>query len=229
MDKKRDYFKKIDFDKTWDENDWEEFFRAQERLSSESTAGAALKTPDRDVELSFRRVLQRFGMDPDNPGTPPAEFDPFLATLDDAPARPGNFWDDGAELEALPIYCQAKCYAYRVLLLCDRHFGKLLTKSYKSKVHRRCQEILGDLQHHAIRIPNDLASGHHLGYGREAIVGNVVRCKRALSHVDACVGLMTRFPRRRFPAGEYPRLLRESLRLRSDLIGWITLLRKRFS
>lgn len=225
MDKRRDYFKKIDFDKPWDEDDWERFFRAQEQLSREPGGRQAFGLSSRKPGLSFRDVLRRFGMDPDNPGALPAEFDPYAEPPVEPSPRP--FWQENAELESLPVYCQSKCYATRVLLLCDRYFGKLLAKTYKSALHRRCQEILRDLQHHATAMPRDVACGHHLGYGREGVKGNIARCKRALAHADACVGLVTRFPRAKFPAGEYTRLVKETLRLRQDLMAWIGALRVR--
>jgi hypothetical protein len=225
MDKRRDYFKKIDFDKPWDEEDWERFFRAQEQLVREPS-GPSFGLPSRKPGLSFRDVLRRFGMDPDNPGALPAEFDP-LAEPEPSLARP--FWQEDAELESLPIYCQAKRYAARVLLLCDRHFVKLLNKPYKSAIHRRCQAILRELIERAADVPRDVACGHHLGYGRDGVKGNIARCKRALAHADACVGLVTRFPRRKFPAGEYGRLVKDTFRLRHDLAGWIAFLRRRFS
>jgi hypothetical protein len=226
----RDFFKDIDFDKDWEEEDWERFFAAQDKLAKESSSGPA-RSPfvrSRESSLSFRRVLRQFGMDPDDPLAPPLEFD----HEPEAPAR-GNgrarFWEEGSSLECLSIYCQSKCYAYRFTLFCDRFYGGKLYKTYKSAAHRRRQDALHQMLTHAAEVPRNIAFGHELGYAADGIKGNIARCKRALGHADACVGLLSRLPARRFPGQEHERLFRETLSLRRNLVDWIAFLRRNFA
>src|SRR5262245_29750070 len=131
MNRYDEYFKDINFEKEWDEQDWERFFQAQDQLSRESPARRRPVRPSEDG-LSFRRVLRHFGMDPENPGAEPAEFSAAVMEPDVFPTRL-KFWEEGAEFESLPIYCQAKCFAYRVILACDRHFAGIASKKYKSR------------------------------------------------------------------------------------------------
>lgn len=223
MSGQNDYFKDIDFDKSWDEDDWERFFQAQDNLvrDMEKKSRRRSARPRAGTGLAFRDVLRGFGMDPDGGETEPAP-DAWEAS-----GSRREFWEEGAEVESLPIYCEAKCFAYRVLLMFDRHFPDIVTKKYKSRVHQRLQAIVGELQYHAGQTAKNVAGGHGLGYG-DAVKGNIVRCKRALSHADVCLGLVTRFPARRLPPEEYRRLFKDTARLRNDLMEWISFLRSRF-
>jgi hypothetical protein len=71
-----DYFDGINFDRHWEEEDWERFFDAQDRLTSDRRrrVGNPSERPSVDPGLSFRRVMHQFGMDPDNPESPPRPF-----------------------------------------------------------------------------------------------------------------------------------------------------------
>jgi hypothetical protein len=70
-----DDFEHINFGGRWNEDDWERFFEAQDRLSYDRRrVGAPPERPGLDPSLSFRRVLRSFGMDPDNPESLLARF-----------------------------------------------------------------------------------------------------------------------------------------------------------
>jgi hypothetical protein len=220
-----DYFKGIDFDKAWEEEDWERFFDAQDRLSRELRVDPPSPRTTKHPGLGFREVLRRFGMDPDNPGAAPHDFE--------APARkaagPRRFWEEGVEAEALPAFIHARVYAHAVRSLLERRFRDILFKTYKSKTHILLQKILLNLEPHAAAIPAQLAAGHALGYRPDRVKGNIVRCRRALAHADECLGLATRLPRRFLPTAEYKCLVQDTARLRNTLIDWIDVLRHRFT
>ena len=104
-----DPFKDIDFDKSWGEEEWKQFFEAQDRFMRRtwrfrrplSSRGAW------DPTLSFHRVLRHFGMDPDDPDACLGEFPWEMPQNDEASSSRLKFWEAGAELENLPIYVQA--------------------------------------------------------------------------------------------------------------------------
>jgi hypothetical protein len=222
-----DEFDGIDFDRPWDEGDWERFFDAQDRLALGRPVGAAPQRPGADPGLSFRRVLRQFGMDPDNPEAEPRSF--FLAE----PAAPVGgkfpFWRAGADHERLPIYLQARDFAARSADLVERRFAKLMGKTYASVSHRNFQRGLAALDDQARPIPRLIALGHRVGYDPFGAVGNIVRCRQALERAEACVSLLSRLPRRHMERPLYNALFGESARLRNALLEWIHLLQNRFA
>jgi hypothetical protein len=227
-----DYFKGINFDKSWEEEDWEKFFDAQERLIRDyHWVGTPPERPAADPSLSFRQVLRRFGMDPDSPNTPPRSFHYTGEEPSEEPHTPPGlkFWQQGADHESLPIYCQAKCYAYRVVLLIDARFSKFLAKTYKSRSHQEFQKALAEWRRVAQAIPRLVAEGHRLGYDPTGVKGNIVFCRRALARTDACVGLLSKIPVRHWSRPDHQRFTQETLRLRNALHQWIDLLRERFA
>ena len=224
MSRSEDHFKDIDFGKEWDEADWEWFFDAQEKFKK----GTLLRSFSRDrrrasPELSFRYVMRRFGMDPDNS---PSEFK--SAAGEPGVSRALEYWQEGAEADSLPIYLQARYFDQQLQMIVEREFGAMITKPYKSLSFRRFQNLLKDFLFHAGQVPQALAAAHELGYAAEGVKGNIVRCRKALEHADACLGLMNKFPPRRLPPEDYRRLFRESARLRNDLALWVEDLRRRF-
>lgn len=224
MDRFRDSFKKINFDKNWDEDDWETFFQAQDQLVKEVRPGAVstLSARSPDPVLSFRQVLRRFGMDPDNPAAPPSHF------KSEAPAPKAAFWEEGVAVDTLAIFNHAREYATRFAYFCNKNYGKSMRKIYKSPAHLERRRLLNRILAQAPEISRNIAAGHDIGYSPDAVRGNIARCKRALGHADACLGLVSRLKPRRLPPGEHARLFRETLHLRNQLAEWISFLRERF-
>lgn len=227
-----DEFKRINFQKDWEEEDWERFFDAQDQLARERRPGRAGPVRDGgDPALAFGRVLRRFGMDPDNPDNPPQPFaytrvEPSELPLD----LPGiKFWQDGADQETLPVYCQAKCYAWRAAWLVESRFPRLFNRVYKSRSHQDLQKGLDQLLREAPEVPRQVAAGHRLGYAPSGVKGNIVRCRRALETTDRLIGILSRLPRRHFPQTAYEKIWQDTVRLRAALIAWIDLLRARFA
>jgi hypothetical protein len=225
MAQSEDYFRGIDFEKPWEEEDWERFFAAQERLSRELRVEPAPCRNGHQSGLAFREVLRRFGMDPDDPSAPPREFD---ASPDPAPSA-RRFWEEGVEAESLPLFAHARLYAHGVASLVERRFPGLFFKNYKSKTHILLQKILADLELRSRAIPAQIAAGHSLGYRSDRVKGNIVRCRQALMRADECLGLATRLPRRFLPSAEYKCLVSDTVKLRNSLQDWILLLRERFT
>ncbi len=226
------YFKNINFDKSWEEEDWERFFEAQDRLTKDYrwiSGGPA--RPGSDPALSFRQVLQRFGMDPDGPDIPPRPFAYKPGEPSEEPLTPPGlkYWQEGADHESLPVYCQAKCYAFRVTLLAEARFAKTMGRTYKSRSHQDFQKSMAEWVRQAQLLPRFLAAAHRLGYDPHGVKGNIVRCRRALEHADACVGLLSHLARRPMTRADYQRVSQETLRLRNALLVWIDLLRTRFA
>jgi hypothetical protein len=220
-----DYFRGIDFDKAWEEEDWERFFDAQDRLSRALRPDPPPARGRPVPGLGFREVLRRFGMDPDNPLSAPKDFEGPPAP----PSDKRRFWEEGVEAEALPVFSHARVYARGVRSLMERRFPDVALKTYKSKSHRLLQQILSGLEVHAAAVPAQIAAGHGLGYRADRVKGNIVRCRRALAHADECLGLATRLPRRFLSTAEYKCLVSDTARLRNAVQDWVFLLRERFT
>ncbi|MGQ0645534.1 MAG: hypothetical protein ACT4O3_08595 [Elusimicrobiota bacterium] len=214
MPRKRDYFKKINFDKPWEEDDWELFFQAQETLLRElGPATGAYK----DRVFSSRAILRRLRLQADHGPAP-------------APPSGGSgeeFWREGAAPDSLPSFRLAETFRQDLRLLYKR-LGRRLYKKYESPAHAQAQRLLHRMAAHAAQAPRELALGHELGYEPEGVKGNIARCKRALAHADHCLGCLSRLPARRLPAGEHRRLFQEAAAVRNALSAWIAFLREHF-
>ncbi len=221
MDPQKNYFKDIDFDKPWEEEDWERFFQAQEQLLSETRSAYPRYTSAKDATLDFRYVLRRFGMDPETvrePAAPPE-------TADEA----GDYWKDGAAPDTLPVFTQASRLLQRAQQLFERRLAKKLSKRFKSQKHKIWQETANIFRIHIGQVPLELAAGHALGYETFGVKGNIARNRRALARLDACLGALSRSPANIYPENEHSRLFRETLRLRNNVAEWIHFLRERFA
>jgi hypothetical protein len=224
MARSEDFFKDVNFAAPWGEEDWRRFFDAQEKLRRSLFVHRPRALPSADPDLAFRKVLRDFHIDPDNPGMD-------FSTLEAAPSAPTllRYWEEGAEVESLPLYGQALVFLTEVNGVFHRRFPGIARRTYKSPSLRLLQQLVDRLPHHAAQIPRRLSAAHGMGYGPEGVVGNIVRCREALSHAETCLGMMTRFPQRRLPLAEYRRLLSMALRLRNDMMDWIASLRGRFA
>jgi hypothetical protein len=203
--------------------------------------GRASFRPALPSDLSFRRVLDGFGMDPDA-AEPPVVPEENLSALSQScedggrptgPTTPAGhrraFWEDEAEAESLPLYISAQNHAAFVQHFVGDMFGPFLRKKFKSALHRRLQVSLKRLRAHAAEVPRNVAAGHALGYGPEGIKGNIARLRRALYHADASVGLLSRMPKARFSREDFKVFFGAAARMRNDLLGWISYLRENSS
>jgi hypothetical protein len=200
-----EYFKGIHFDRNWSEEDWERFFRAQERLLQDFRRGTGRKPSPSftETELAFGQVLRRFGIDPDEMG-----------------------WEAQAEAESLPLYIGAQNYASALQNFIGECFGPMLRRTYKCPRRRRFQVALRRLRAHAVEIPRNVAAGHALGYGPEGIKGNIARLRRALFHANAGVGLLSRMQQSLLSRGNFRALFGPTVRMRNELMDWIAFLRE---
>jgi|GEM_PF-2853029 len=225
-----DDFQKINFDRPWSEEDWERFFQAQDRLTANRRRRT--RTVPRETggvsELAFRNVLHRFGMDPDNPDAEPRPFS-LTESLDDVGSNRFPFWRDGADHERLPLYLRSREFVRAVDDLVDRRFAAQMAKTYKNPSHRLFQKTLRELDLNSRAIPRLIALGHRVGYDPFGVVGNIVRCRKALERAELCVSTLSRLPRRHLDPSLFKSLFTNAVRLRNDLSGWILMLRTRFA
>jgi hypothetical protein len=230
MAREFDYFDGINFDRVWEEEDWERFFEAQDRLISDRRrrVGMPSERPSVDPGLSFRRVLHQFGMDPDNPESPPRPFalDQVLGP-DGAVGLP--FWHPGADPERLPLFLQAAEFSRQMSEMVEVRFAKMLAKVYKSLSHKQFQKLLPEAEKRARAIPRLVALGHRAGYDPFGAKGNIVRCRQGWVSAEACVSLLSRLPRRHMDRVLYQKIFADCVRLRNGLMDWILLLRTRFA
>lgn len=226
-----EYFKGINFNKSWEEEDWERFFAAQDRFSRDRHGlSSPAPRPGTDPTYSFRGVLERFGMDADNPTAPPRPFHFSGEPAEEAIQAPRfPFWREGADHETLPIYCQARFYAHRVSVFLEARFSKVLRSSYKSPAYQDLQKALMEWSWLSQSIPRLLVAAHGLGYDAHGVKGNIVRCRRALTRADDCVAVLSKISRRSLTLEGHRRFSQETLKLRNGLRDWIDLLRDRFA
>lgn len=218
----KDYFKHLDFNREWEEEDWEKYFEAQERLVQEVYWVFPRVRSSADSGLGFRQVLRRFGLDPDRLGFTPVEHIPTSLQ-----AQP--FWVEGAEVDQVPVYASTRSFAHAVMALCSARFKNLEKKIYRLAALQQHQKRVRDLRWHATRAPGHLTAGHALGYGRSGIKGNIVQCRQALAQVDACLGLLSRLDKRLLPLKDQQPLFKQGVRLRNHLLTWVHFLRHHFS
>jgi hypothetical protein len=128
-----------------------------------------------------------------------------------------------------PSFLAAAEYSRKIEVLVQVRYANLLAKTYKSLSHRQFQKGLGELEDNALAIPRLVALGHRVGYDPFGVNGNIVRCRRGLSHAENCVSILSRIPQRHMDRTLYKSLFAESVRLRNDLLSWIHLLRTRFA
>jgi hypothetical protein len=224
-----DYFKDIDFDRTWEEEDWERFFAAQDRLARDGRRTRPSRpAPGVNPELSFREVLRRFGMDPDRPDVEPKPFR-RISPVDETPPTAARFWEDGAPPESLGLYRQARQYADHLETLFSGPLSRFFTRVYRSRSHRECRRALIELAEHAPAIEAFVAAGHRVGYDPHGAKGNIVRCRTALRHAEACLAAAGRIPRRHLERDRLAGLFGRTWRLRNALLEWIDVLRTRFA
>jgi hypothetical protein len=233
--KKKEFFKKIDFNKPWDENDWEKFFKAQDdyRLTSRiheihNPPASRIKFIGTDEVAAFEPVVRSygFGHDPavvrelhgvpfEGDGNPEHDYHP--ATDEDP-----HYWGEGAPLTTVLIYRDCCRFAICTAQEIDRHL-----KRHDLSYRRKFSPELEALRFHANWIAINVAQGHRIGYAPERIRGNVAKCLRAIRHADVCVGLLTKVSKRTKSLRLRRELFSFGIQLRNGLFSWVDELRAR--
>ena len=233
---KKGFFSKIDFNKAWDEEDWEKFFQAQDayRVSCQSINVtkkpiAKIKFEGKDEVRAFEPVVHAYGgvglpnvfhqlhglpfYGDENP-----EQDYHPATDEDP-----HYWGEGAPLTTVLIYRDCCRFAICTSQEIDRHL-KRRDLAYRRKFSAEFES----LRFHANWIAINIAQGHKIGYSDDRIRGNIAKCRRAVKHADVCMGLLSRISTRTKSVRLKRELFSFAVQLRNGLFSWIDELRARF-
>ena len=236
MSKNR-FFKRINFNKPWSEEDWEKYFQAHEayRLSVRNLEVKKKPAPKIQFETgdevkAFDPILRAYGLettpnvvyelkeshfvgdkDPDEEYTP--------TTLEDP-----HFWGEGAPLASLPIYRDSCRFAITTSLEIERYL-----KRRDNTYRKRTSSKFENLKFHANWAAVNVAQGHQIGYSSERIRGNIAKCRRAVNHANLCIRIINQISR----STKSERLKRElfsfAVQLRHALFLWIDELRSRLT
>ncbi len=232
---KKEFFSKINFNKNWEEDDWEKFFEAQDayRVSAQTNdirkkPASRIKFIGTDEVAAFEPVFREYGMHNVPPvfqeireksfhgdENPEEEYHPHA---DEDP----HYWVEGAPLATLLIYRDCCRYAICTAQELDKYL-KRKDAAYRKKFSAEFES----LRFHANWIAINVAEGHILGYSPERIKGNIGKCRRALKHADICLGLLSRISLRTKSVRLRLELFSFSLQVRNALFSWIDELRER--
>jgi hypothetical protein len=231
----REFFSKIDFNKTWDEEDWEKFFQAQDayRLARRTTEVrkkpmSKMQFEGSDEVLAFQPILREYGngggpavvhqlRDKPFAGDDDPEADYHPATNEDP-----HYWGEGAPLATVLIYRDCCRFAICTSQELDRYL-KMRGPAYRRQYNAEFES----LRFHANWVAINVAEGHRIGYSDDRIRGNIAKCKRALRHADICMGLLTRISTRTRSTRLRHELYAFAAQLRNGLFAWIDELRDR--
>lgn len=235
--KKKEFFNKINFNKSWDENDWEKFFQAQDdyRLSIQNKEVrkkpiTKIRFLGSDEVAAFEPILREYGT---NFGTLPSVMSelhgqPFYGDAnpeDDyhpATNEDPHYWGEGAPLSTVLIYRDCCRFAICTSQEIDKYL-KLKTLEYRKKYLAEFES----LRFHAHWVAINVAQGHRIGYSEDRIRGNIAKCRRAILHADTCVGLVSRVSQRTKSNRLRKELFAFAVQLRNGLFSWIDELRAR--
>lgn len=218
----KDFFKKINFNKPWDEDDWERFFDAHEAYRIAARNLEVRKEPMPRIRFgrgdeveAFEPVLRAYGFELEPSIINQLHSKPFKDDPDEeadfAPAasEDAHFWGEGAPLAHMPIYRDACRFAVVTAQEIERYV-KRRGPTYRKKHTAEFES----LRFHANWVAINVAHGHRIGYSADRVRGNIARCRRAVRHADQCIALINRVS-----------LRTKSLRLREDLFSFAVQLR----
>ena len=234
MEQKK-FFQKINFNKTWTEDDWEKFFTAQDdyRVSLQNQEirkkpMSKIKFIGPDEVAAFEPLVKEYGAAPElaiygqlqgqpfyGDGNPEVDYHP--ATDEDP-----HYWREGAPLSTVLIYRDCCRFAICTSQEIDRYL-KTKDELYKRKHSAEFES----LRFHANWVAINVAQGHTIGYSPERILGNVAKCRRAIHHSELCIGLVSRISLRTKSQRLRRELFSFAVQLRNGLFHWIDELRFR--
>lgn len=233
--KKKTFFDKIDFNKAWDEEDWERYFLAQDEYRMESRIADVRKKPAAKIKFegtdevaAFEPVIREYGFgelptiinqlknrpfqgdtNPDEEYQPTTQEDP-------------HYWGEGAPLASSLIYRDCCRFAICTSQEIDRYVrGKAPT------FRRQHSSEVESLRFHANWIAINVAHGHRIGYGEDRIRGNIAKCRRALKHAETCITLLGRISTHTRSKRLRKDLFSFAAQLRNALYDWVDELRAR--
>jgi len=235
--KRREFFNKIDFNKFWEEEDWEKFFRAQDAYRLACRNQEFSKKPvskirfiGADEVAAFEPIIRAYGIsslpsvfhqlqnfhfqgdeNPEEDYHPAADEDP-------------HYWGEGAPLTTVLIYRDCCRFAICTSQEIDKYL-KRRDRAYRKKFSAEFES----LRFHANWIAINVAQGHQIGYSEDRIRGNIAKCRRAIKHADICIGLLSRISQRTKSYRLRQELFSFAVQLRNGLFDWQDELRARFS
>jgi len=229
------FFDKINFNKRWDESDWEIYFQAQDDYRVSKRLDEIRKKPLSKIQFegsdevaAFEPIMREYGL-----VTSPAVFEqlhskPFEGDTnpeeDYHPSTQENphYWGEGVPLSNLLIYRDACRFAIFTSLEIDRYLRRR-GPSYRRK-HSGTFEAL---RFHAHWVAINVGQGHRIGYGKDRIRGNIAKCRRALKHAETCLSHLSQISSHTKSLRLRKELFSFAVQLRNALFYWIDELRLR--
>lgn len=231
----KNYFDKIDFNKPWDESDWERYFVAQDEYRIASRISEVSKKPVSKVKFegadevaAFDPIIRQYGF-----GDMPSVFNQIKSRAFEGDTNPDqeyqpstaedpHYWGEGSPLASSLIYRDCCRFAICTSQEIDRYLRRrgLIYRKKRSAEYET-------LRFHANWVAINIAHGHRIGYAEDRIYGNIAKCRRALKHVEMCITLLGRVSK-----PTHSRILKKDLfsfavQLRNALYDWIDELRAR--
>ncbi len=232
---RRNFFSKIDFNKTWDEEDWEKFFQAQDDYRLAAQNKEIRKKPVEKIRFvgsdeveAFEPVIRQYGFQPSPTVVQQLQGQPFVGDGDpEADYHPAtnedpHYWGEGAPLATVLIYRDCCRFAICTSQEIDR-FLKRKLPAYRRKFHAEFES----LRFHANWIAINIAQGHTVGYSEDRVRGNIAKALRAIRHADICISLLSRISLRTKSARLRRELFSFAVQLRNGLFSWVDELRAR--
>ncbi|MFN0117997.1 MAG: hypothetical protein ACKVQC_06900 [Elusimicrobiota bacterium] len=233
----KEFFSKIDFNKSWDEKDWENFFQAQDdyRLSLQSAniqkkPISKFKFEGTDEVRAFEPVIHAYGFSTNLSVIHELKNQPFVGDHNpDHDYHPAtdedpHYWGEGAPLTTVLIYRDCCRFAICTYFEIDRYL-KRKELSYKRKYSAEFES----LRFHANWIAINIGQGHRIGYSEDRIQGNIAKSLRAIKHADICMGLINKICLRTKSLRFRKELFSFSVQLRNGLFSWVDELRSRYN
>ena len=234
---KKEFFNKIDFNKPWDEADWEKFFQAQDayRLAIQNNnirkkPIAKFKFIGSDEVVAFEPVIREYGADGGPTVVNQLNGVPFFGDQNpDQDYHPAtdedpHYWGEGAPLATVLIYRDCCRFAICTSQEIDRH-----VRRRDAAYRRKHSAEFESLRFHANWIAINIAQGHKIGYSEDRIRGNIAKCRRAIKHAETCMSLIGRISARTKSQRLRRDLYSFAAQLRNGLFDWMDELRARFA
>lgn len=223
------FFNKIDFNKPWNESDWEKFFQAQDAYRMSFRTNEVRKKPMSKIKFhgtdevaAFEPVMREYssGSSPTivqqlravpfyGDGNPEVDYHP--ATTEDP-----HYWGEGAPLATVLIYRDSCRFAICTSLELDK-----LLKRRKLSFRRRHSAEFEALRFHANWVAINVGEGHQLGYSEDRIYGNVAKVRRAIKHAELCIALINRVSHKTRSMRLRRELFAFAVQLRNALYDWV--------
>ena len=232
--RRKSYFKDLDFNKDWTEEDWEKFFQLQDEYLTRKLNPALIlrlrsfsSTP---AATSVDKAFADLGLQPEPPvlnqlhtAKPGASAAEGAGPFDD----PIHISKEGSSLADMPLFVEACAFAQELASVLDKMKDRRSARwNGGAPTNKRGEHDA--LKLHACWAAVNIAMGHKIGYDSDAVRGNIAKCKRALKHTDACIGLLNQVCRISKSSRLRKGLFSRSIRLRNNLSVWISDLRTKF-